>query len=317
MSPLAIIVIAFVLDVMVGDPYAWPHPVKAMGAYIDRYQAVLRRPHHSKTQQLVLGLGLALSLLALTWGLTYASIRGLESIHPLLADAWRIYLVYTTFSIKMLGLEAKKVYQTLTAGTLDQARQQVSHIVGRQTDQLTADEVAAAAIETVAENTSDGFIAPLFYTVLFGVYGGLVYKAINTLDSMVAYKTANYLYFGRFSARLDDLANWLPARLTWVLMVTASLFPPYDFAQACRIGWRDAQAHASPNAGLAEAVMAGALNIQLGGPSTYHGQRMDKPTLGDPVKAIQAFDIVKAIRLLYRTALLAIILLIFVLTVVF
>jgi len=306
-SHFTIIFSAFILDLLVGDPYHWPHPVKAMGSYISWFQEKSQLPNRSKNQQFWLGYALCMSLILISMLLLFLSFQLLNFIHPLLADIWRIYLTYATFSVKALAFEANKVYRALTNESLAQARQQVGMIVGRETKNLTPAEIIAATIETVAENTSDGFIAPLFYNVVFGVYGGIVYKAINTLDSMVGYQNETFQYFGRFSAKLDDVVNFIPARLTWLLMLVVSLLPYFNHRNAWKIGWRDARAHKSPNAGFPEAVVAGALDIELGGSHTYHGVEIYKPTIGDANKIIRPHDILKTNQILYLTASLAII----------
>lgn len=307
MNHLTIIISAFILDLMLGDPYSWPHPVKGMGHYITFFQKKSRFKARSKPQQFWLGVSLCLSLIMLSALLLFLSRKLLHSIHPLLADIWRIYLTYTTFSVRMLAFEAKKVYHALETESINAARQQVSMIVGRTTAKLNAGEIAVATIETVAENTSDGFIAPLFYNVLFGIYGGIIYKAINTLDSMVGYQNETYQYFGRFSAQLDDVVNFIPARLTWLLMLLVSLLPHFNYKNAWRIGFRDAKAHKSPNAGFPESVVAGALGIQLGGSHEYHGVEIYKPTIGEAIKKVEATDILKTNQILYFTAGLAMI----------
>jgi adenosylcobinamide-phosphate synthase len=310
LNDLSILIIAFVLDLILGDPYNWPHPVKWMGRYIYFFQDKSNLMTRSRRLQHLLGMALCLSLIFLSFILVFLSLRLLTLVHPLLADIWRIYLTYTTFSVRMLAFEAKKVYQALEKGPLAKARRQVGMIVGRTTDALNAEEIAAATIETVAENTSDGFIAPLFYNILFGVSGGIIYKAINTLDSMVGYQNETYQYFGRFSAQLDDVVNFIPARLTWLLMLMVSFFPPFNHQNAWKIGRRDARAHKSPNAGFPEAIVAGALEIQLGGSHVYHGVEIYKPTIGDPIKRIEAADILKTNQLLYLTAVFAILIII-------
>lgn len=216
----------------------------------------------------------------------------------------------------MLAFESKKVYKALTDKTIKEARKQVSMIVGRQTNTLNAKEITAATIETVAENTSDGFIGPLLYTVLFGVYGGIIYKAFNTLDSMVGYPYSPYTYYGRFSAKADDIVNYLPARLTWALILIVTLLPQFNHKNAWRIASRDARAHKSPNAGYPESVVAGALEIQLGGSHFYHNMEVYNPTIGDPIRPIQPFDIILTNKILFYTAGLAMVIAILILGVI-
>jgi adenosylcobinamide-phosphate synthase len=307
LNPFTILLVAFILDLLLGDPYSWPHPVKWMGYYIRFFQEKSRMITRSKRQQFWLGVGLWASLMVISFLLLFFSLYLLTIMHPLLANLWRIYLTYTTFSVRMLAVEAQKVYRALEKRSLEKARQQVGVIVGRTTDSLNAPEIVAATIETVAENTSDGFIAPLLYNTLFGIYGGILYKAINTLDSMVGYQNETYRYFGRFSAKVDDVVNIIPARVTWFFMLVVSILPRFNHKNAWKIGRRDAKAHKSPNAGFPEAVVAGALEIQLGGSHVYHGVEVYKPTIGDPIKRIETTDILKANNMLYLTAGLAMI----------
>ena len=202
------------------------------------------------------------------------------------------------------------MYDRLKYGTLAEARHAVSWIVGRDTQNLDAEGVTKAAIETVAENSSDGVIAPLFYMAVGGVPLMFFYKAVNTMDSMIGYKNERYLYFGRFAAKLDDVVNYIPARLSGLLMVIASFLCGLDGKNAFRIFLRDRRKHDSPNSAQTEAAMAGALGVQLAGNAFYFGKLYEKPYIGDPLRPIEAEDIVRANRLLYRTGYLALFLVI-------
>ena len=235
-----------------------------------------------------------------------AALLGLAAwIHPvvywLLASFWCWQILAT----KSLKTESMKVYAPLKEGDLPAARRAVAMIVGRDTERLTEEGVAKAAVETVAENTSDGIVAPLIFLALGGPALGFFYKAVNTMDSMVGYKNERYLYFGRTAARLDDMLNFLPSRISAWLMILAAAILGMDGKNAKRIYLRDRKNHASPNSAQTEAVMAGALRVQLAGDAWYFGELYKKPTIGDPFRAVEPEDIVRANRLMYLTSALA------------
>ena len=305
-SNLAALLLGFCLDLLLGDPQWAPHPVRAMGALIARLEPPLRRlfPKSSGGE---LGAGTALVLLVtgLSVGAAWLALALCRAIHPLLAFAMKVLLCYQFLAAKSLRDESMKVYAALKAGDLAGARKAVSMIVGRDTDALDETGVAKAAVETVAENASDGVIAPLFYLALGGPLAGTAYKAINTMDSMVGYKNDRYLYFGRPAARLDDVVNFLPARLAGVLMCLAAFLTGFDGRGAWRIFRRDRKKHSSPNSAHTEAACAGALRVELAGPSFYFGRRVEKPTLGEPIHPVEPLDIVRSNRLMYGTAFLA------------
>lgn len=226
---------------------------------------------------------------------------------------WLRFLVETILCFQLLATrslkgESMKVYKALKAGDLEGARYAVSMIVGRDTQCLDEAGVARAAVETVAENASDGVIAPLIFLALGGAPLGMLYKAVNTMDSMVGYKNDRYLYFGRAAARLDDALNFLPARIAGVLMCLGGAAAGYDGKNAWRIFRRDRKRHKSPNSAHTEAACAGALQLQLAGPNYYFGQLVDKPTIGDDQRPVEALDILRAGRILYATAFFALLL---------
>ena len=200
-----------------------------------------------------------------------------------------------------------KVYDRLKNGTLDEARYAVSMIVGRDTQSLTEEGVTKAAVETVAENSSDGIIAPMFYMAIGGAWLMFLYKGINTMDSMLGYKNDKYLYFGRCAAKLDDVANFIPARISGWLMVAATVFVKMDTKNAAKIYRRDRRNHASPNSAQTEAAMAGALDVQLAGNAYYFGKLYEKPTIGDAIRPVEVEDIRRSNRLLYATAILGVV----------
>ena len=293
-------VLAFLLDLLLGDPAKLPHPVVWMGKAITALERGLRKTFPATPQgELTAGTILVLSLTLGTLALTTVVLWAAAQVHVLLWFALEVFWGWQALALKGLGQESRRVYMALTTGTLDQARQAVARIVGRDTQCLDEAGVTRAAVETVAENFSDGVAAPLFYYLIGGAPLALCYKAINTMDSMVGYRTETYLYFGRPAARLDDVANYLPARLSALLLVAAAWLLGEDGRGAWRIWRRDRRNHASPNSAQTEAAMAGALNVRLAGPASYFGKRVDKPTIGDDIRPIQAEDILRSNRLLY------------------
>ena len=223
-------------------------------------------------------------------------------IHTVLGIALETFMCYQMLAVKSLKAESMRVYEALKKPDLPGARTAVSMIVGRDTRSLSAAGVTKAAVETIAENTSDGIIAPLFYMAIGGPALMFLYKGINTMDSMVGYKNEKYLHFGRYAAKLDDIANYIPARISAWLMILASLFAGFDWKNAKKIFLRDRYNHASPNSAQTEAVMAGALDIQLAGNAFYFGKLYEKPTIGDAVREVETEDIKRANRLLYASA---------------
>ena len=248
----------------------------------------------------VLWFGVVIASVGIPWGLLY--LAGKVSFW--LRFALETFWCYQLLATKSLKTESMKVYDRLKNGTLDEARYAVSMIVGRDTQSLTEEGVTKAAVETVAENASDGVIAPMLYMAIGGVWLMFLYKGINTMDSMLGYKNDKYLYFGRCAAKLDDVANYIPARLSGWLMVAASTFVKMDVKNAAKIYRRDRRNHASPNSAQTEAAMAGALEVQLAGNAYYFGKLYEKPTIGDGIRPVEVEDIRRSNRLLYATAIL-------------
>lgn len=299
-------VAGFGLDMVLGDPPWMPHPVRWIGRLIAWEEKVLRRIFPQNRQgALQAGRLLVMSVALLSAGTTYGFLKIAGTFSPWLSWGLEVWLCYQLLAAKALKSESMKVYDALRENNLDQARYWVSRIVGRDTACLDGPQVARAAVETVAENTSDGVIAPLFYMAIGGAPLGILYKAINTMDSMVGYKNERYLDFGRSAAILDDWVNYLPARLSAVLMLMAAMLLGFDGRQAWRVYWRDRRNHASPNSAHTEAVCAGALRIRLAGDAWYFGKRYTKPTIGDDLRPVEPEDIVRANRLMYGTAWLA------------
>lgn len=295
------ILIALGLDMLLGDPRRFPHPVRIIG----RFAMVLEGPLRRLIRQARLaGLVAALLVIIVTTVLAWGSIRGAGMFYPWAGEVLAIVILYWSLAVRDLAEHAMQVQVALAKGDLPAARQQVTMIVGRDTAALDETAVARATVESVAENTVDGIVAPLFFAVLAGPAGAMFYKAVSTLDSTFGYRTKRYIDFGWASARIDDVANYLPARLTAPLMMLAAL--PYGgVVRSWRICRRDGRLHASPNSGLAEAAMAGALGIQLGGQVSRAGQPEAMPLLGAPADMPAAKHILQACTLMLITTFLA------------
>ena len=290
----------FVLDALFGDPAWLPHPVVYMGKAISKLEKFLR-PRLPKTPQgeLLGGAIVAFCLPVGTFLLTGLICWGAARLHPLLGLAVQMFWCGQALAARGLVQESTNVYKELKKPDLPGARKAVSRIVGRDTAELTAEGVTKAAVETVAENASDGVIAPLLYMLIGGAPLALTYKAINTMDSMLGYKNEKYLYFGRVPAKLDDVANYIPSRLAGLLWVAAAAFTHNDAKGAWKIWRRDRRRHASPNSAQTESACAGALGVQLAGPAYYFGQYYPKLTIGDALRPIEPEDILRANRMMY------------------
>lgn len=314
-------VLGFLLDLILGDPRFIPHPVQYIGWFIDKLKNALQHLIYGcsfkevKEQQIerkegaeqiagyVLTLIIVLGTYFVVEGLMYIAAR----IHPWLAFALQTWLIYRIMATKSLRTESMKVYYKLKEGDLAGARKEISYLVGRDTQDLTESEIAKADVETIAENTADGVIAPLFFIAIGGASLGFAYKAVNTLDSMVGYRNDELIHLGHASAKLDDICNFIPARLAAFMMILASAILRFDFNGAIRIFNRDRFNHLSPNSAQTEAVAAGALNIQLGGTHTYFGKPVEKPVIGDDIRPVEYEDIKRTNQLLYVSAILSLI----------
>lgn len=291
-----IVLCAVVIDFLLGDPRALPHPVVGIGRLVSALEKFLRR---HLTDQKRAGQLLLIATVGIVYAVASLAIDGAHAIHPFAGYAISVYLAWTCLAARSLHLESARVATAVESGDLPAARHWLSYIVGRETAQLGEGEVLRATVETVAENTSDGVIAPLFYLMIGGAPLGLAYKAINTLDSMVGYKNERYIEFGRASARCDDLANYIPARLTGFLMVLAAPLCKLSASSAWQILSRDCRSHASPNSGYPEAAAAGALGVQLGGANRYFGKVVEKPTIGEPTVPLSPAAYRGAVKLMY------------------
>lgn len=308
LAPVLQILPAVLLDHLLGDPRRLPHPVRFMGRLGLGLEAFFRRTGLPLKTAGILTLAL---LLAATWAATALLLYGAGRIHPLAATAMAVYLLYTTIAARDLCRHSRAVHDALKKRDLPEARRRVGMIVGRETAELNEEEVARAAVESVAESMVDGVCAPLFYAFVGGPAAAMLYRAVNTADSMFGYKNERYAQFGWAAARLDDLANFIPARLTGLLVPVAALLLRLDARSAWRILRRDRKNHASPNSGHGEAAVAGALGIRLGGSSTYFGRVVRKPTIGEARQPITAAHILAANRLMLLTMWLTLLLLSF------
>lgn len=298
-------VCGFVLDLLFGDPHALPHPIRLIGTLIAGLEKkLLKLQMRDEKKEFYKGILLVVLVLFSTGAVAALVLVEAYWLHPAAGIVVESVMTYQILATKCLKDESMKVYQSLNEQGLEAGRVAVSMIVGRDTNVLDVTGVVKAAVETVAENTSDGVIAPMLYTALGGPVLGFVYKAVNTMDSMVGYKNDKYLYFGRAAAKLDDVVNFIPARISAYLMIAAAYIggKAFDGKQAYRIYKRDRRNHASPNSAQTESVCAGALGIQLAGDASYFGKVVKKPYIGDAHRAVEREDIVRVNRLMYVTA---------------
>ena len=304
---LTAIILGFILDFIFGDPRWLPHPICFIGKLISITEKAVRRFCGEKPEGLLMGgFVLVVIVLTVTFAVPYFILTLAEMYSPVLAFAVETFMFYQIFAMRSLKEASLQVYDALKSGDLQEARKKLSWIVGRDTAELTDEEVAKAAVETVAENTSDGVIAPLFFMFIGGAPLAFLYKAINTMDSMVGYKNDKYLYFGRCAAKLDDFANYIPARVAGLCMIVAAYLLSLDAKKAWKIFKRDRYNHLSPNSAMTESVTAGALHIQLGGGHFYFGKWVPKDTIGDDIRQVEPEDIVQTNNLMYMTAVLSI-----------
>ncbi len=298
------ILIASILDFIIGDPYSFPHPVKLMGRIIKFQDSFFRKLTNNKNLKFM-GFLIVLINISLGFFIPFFLLNSLKTIKWLYTIV-NIYLIYTCIAAKGLHYESFKVVEALKQ-SIEQGRKRLSYIVGRDTTKLSEEEIIKATIETVAENTSDGVIAPLLYIILLGAPGGLMYKFVNTMDSMLGYMNEKYIDLGYFPAIVDDIFNYIPARITGVLMSISSIFR-FDVKNGFKIMIRDRKNHKSPNAIYPEAAVAGLLNIQLGGDSIYHGKLVSKKTIGDKgIIHINNEHVKHTVEIMYRSEILLLI----------
>lgn len=290
---------AFFLDFVIGDPIGLPHPIRWMGRWITSWEKRFRNGYFSEKTA---GSLLVVSLVSGTWLICAAALTATQAVHPGFALALHVVLIYYALSVKSLRSEALKVYAAMKQKELDEARQQLSKIVGRDVEPLDEAGVVRATVETVAENLVDGVIAPLFYAAIGGGPLAMAYKMVNTLDSMIGYKNKRYKKFGWFGARLDDAANFIPARISAIVVSLAAPLVKCSCIGTIKTALRDGQKHLSPNAGIPEAAFAGALGIRLGGPNFYEGRPVQKPYIGLAIRSIAIEDIKTATSLMMVSA---------------
>ena len=314
--------VAFLLDLLIGDPGWFPHPVRIMGKCIIFLEMVLRkvlvpgkssgtlssyRVSSDKCKERLAGIILTGTIVLSTYFITYEILHAVTHLGKICVWATGSILIYFSLSVRDLFKEAKGVFHALESGNIVQARENLSRIVGRDTLDLDEEQIIKGCVETVAENSVDGIIAPLFYAVIGGPPLVMVYKAINTLDSMVGYKNTEYLHLGRASAKLDDLANYVPARIAAILLPISSYLCGRGFFPSIRMVIRDGQKHPSPNSGIPEAAVAGALGIRLGGPSTYKGIVSDKQFIGDAGKRVVPDNIKHSVKIVFVASVLSVV----------
>lgn len=295
----ASIVIAFLIDLAIGDPFRMPHPVRAIGKIIEWGEGLSRSFFLSEKKA---GVCLTLFVVCLVYGVTYLLLSLALLLSPFIYHPANILVIFTTLSIRSLAGAALGVYRAIERGDLSQARSQVALLVGRDTERLSEAEIVRASVESVAENTVDGVIAPLFYAFIGGAPLALAYKAINTLDSMVGYKNERYAQFGWASARLDDLANFIPARIAGMLLPLAAGVTGKAAIRSVKTILRDRKNHPSPNAGIPEAAVAGALGIQLGGLNYYQGLPSTRPLIGDKINPFSSLRIKETVYMMYAAS---------------
>ncbi len=300
-SCLIQIMIAYVLDIIIGDPQWSYHPVRLIGKFIENVEKGLRK---LPIPERLAGIILTIIILSGIFLTTYALVSVSRQVHFLCELTMGAIIIYFSVSVKSLAVEAKKVMTSLGKNDLINARRFLAQIVGRDTAHLNQEQIIRACVETVAEGSVDGVLSPLFYSFIGGPIGAIAYKAVNTLDSMVGYKNDKYIRFGWASARLDDVANYIPARISGVLIPVASFFCGCGFKNSLKIALRDGCKHESPNSGIPEAAIAGALGVQLGGPSTYQGGIVEKPFIGDNQNQLTMESVDMAIKITYVTSVL-------------
>lgn len=293
--------VAIIIDTFLGDPRSSLHPVVMIGNCIAFFERKLLRSQYSPTFKKINGMLLVILVLGITYFVTWWMLKFLSEIHPWAEFIGGALLLSFTISPNSLAKAGNEIYQYLVSGDLLQARFKVGWIVGRDTDHLTVPEVTRATVETIAENIVDGVISPLFYFIIGGVPLAFLYRAVNTLDSMVGYKNDKYKEFGMCAARVDDIFNYIPARLTAILILLATIVLHFSFIGASKAIWKDAAKHPSPNSGFSEAGVAGALGIRLGGLNYYGGITSQRAYMGEEHTPLIPLHIKQTIHIMYTT----------------
>lgn len=302
-----IILLAFLLDMILGDPVRPTHPVVIIGKLIDSFEKKLRKLFKTPRCLKTAGVILWFATVLLVYIATYCIIKITYKFNPWFGYVTGIWLTYTTLSVRNLADEAMGIYHEIRKSNIGSARKRLSFIVGRDTADMPVNEICRATIETVAENTIDGIISPLLYAFIGGAPLAMAYKAVNTLDSMVGYKNEKYEFLGWFSAHMDDLANFIPARIGGILMLMAATVIRLDIKRGIKTVLADAKKHKSPNSGIPEAITAGVLGIRLGGWNSYGGEMSFREYMGEKLREIEAEDIKTTVKLSLITAIIALI----------
>lgn len=296
---ISAIAVAFALDLLLGDPPVYPHPVRLIGSLISRAEvALVRLLGRTRTT----GLLLILVSVGVPTLMVYLIVHIAGLLHPYARWCAETLFIYTALAARDLDVESRRVYHALKHNDMGRAREEVSKIVGRDTQSLDQTGIVVATTETIAENTVDGVVSPLFYAFIGGATGAYFYKAVNTLDSIVGHVNDRYRELGYPAAKLDDVLNWLPARLTGTLIALSSWVCGASTFRSLKAVWRDGRPSPAPNAGIPEAAMAGALGIQVGGPALYEGRLIPRPFLGSPARPPEPDDICRATRIMYATS---------------
>ncbi len=304
------IVIGFIIDAILGDPYSLPHPVRLIGTLITKLECSMRKHFHSNDR--IAGTILTITVSIISFIVPLIILMLCYHLNIILGLIFESIMCYYLLAAKCLKSESMKVYSAVEENDIEKARYAVSMIVGRDTECLDEKGIIKATVETVAENTSDGVTAPMFWIMLGGAPFGFLYKSVNTMDSMIGYKNDKYIKFGRLAAKLDDILNFIPARLTALIMIFSAFILNLDGKTAFKIWKRDRYNHASPNSAQTEAVCAGALNIQLAGDAYYFGKLCKKKIIGDNVRIIENADIKRSNKLMYCTSIIMLVVTIFI-----
>lgn len=288
----ASLILAYILDGIFGDPYDFPHPIKYIGKLIRSLENIIRKTCHTSFSKKLGGLFLFIGTTFISAGIVFLLVKFSFKINFYLGFLVQTFIMYTCLAKKCLYDEGIKVYDAIKSEDIEKSRLQISYLVGRDTSKLSFNEIIRATVETIAENTVDGIIAPMFYAIIGGAPLMMFYKAVNTLDSMVGYKNEKYADIGFFSAKIDDIFNFIPARISIIGFMFASLVKGQNQSDCVKIAIRDRKNHKSPNCAYPEGAVAGALGVQLGGTNIYFGEVVEKPTIGDKLRELEAEDIV-------------------------
>lgn len=296
--------LGYLLDLIFGDPYSMPHPVVYIGKAINNLEKQFRKIFKSELMLKYSGFLFTFIIVVGTYGVYFYILKLSRLLSPILASALEVFMIYQIFATRCLADEGNKLYKTLSDGDMELSRKWISYLVSRDTEAMSKEDVVKATIETISENIIDGIISPLFFIIIGGAPLGMAYKAANTLDSMVGYKNEKYYNFGYASAKFDDVLNYIPARISALLVLASAYILKLDYKSSFKILLRDRRNHSSPNSAYSEAATAGALNIQLGGKASYFGHTEMKATMGDYIESPAPKHIKDTIRIMYVSSLL-------------